>query len=505
MYDEAQKNYLKNKSRSRASQHKTKATSEAHTLEKLNQELEYKIKLYRDRIRLQQEQLQQEQARFEKLEKQLQQTRDNLDKIKQQYQERVAQLNKELEILENFFARTNRAKSYEELFGAILEYVSLLIPCDLGIATFIENNNCNIYLTSNRFVSATVKKALEQQLLTQSLEPSQLQEYRVFLKDCKPEKIQAKQKPIETIGSQFLLPIKIECEDKQETLAILSIAKEKKEDFTRNNRDCLEEIAARSAISIRRLQVLLAAEKSKIENEKIRADLEKERELNNVKLRFVRTISHEYRTPLTVISLASDLLEKRGDRLSEEQRLSCWRKIRNGIEHMYNLAEDVLLLERVETKDIELDPVKLDLVLFCYQLVEDLQFLAEGEQKIEFSYSGDRVEVCLDRKLLRQVLTNLLSNALKYSPEDSKIDFELTFAEEQMIFCIRDRGIGIPPQELPKLFEPFHRAENVSNLPGTGLGLAIVKKALDLQRGEITVESELGIGSTFTVKLPFQV
>ena len=148
--------------------------------------------------------------------------------------------------------------------------------------------------------------------------------------------------------------------------------------------------------------------------------------------------------------------------------------------------------------------VRLDLVSFCRQLVEELQLLADRQQTIEFSYSGTNTEVYVDKKLLRQVSTNLLSNALKYSAQNSKIDFQLTFAEEGVIFQIQDRGIGIPPEDRSKLFEPFHRGNNVGSLPGTGLGLAIVKKSVDLQQGEIRVESQLGVGSTFIVKLPLK-
>jgi len=133
-----------------------------------------------------------------------------------------------------------------------------------------------------------------------------------------------------------------------------------------------------------------------------------------------------------------------------------------------------------------------------------LQQLLVRSDLDDFSSVHDNpsVEACLDRKLLRQILVNLLSNATKYSPEEEAIDFHLTCCQNRVIFLVRDRGIGIPPEDRSRLFEPFHRASNVGTLQGTGLGLAIVKKCIDLHGGEIGFESDVGRGTTFTVKLP---
>ena len=110
----------------------------------------------------------------------------------------------------------------------------------------------------------------------------------------------------------------------------------------------------------------------------------------------------------------------------------------------------------------------------------------------------------MDEKLLRSILENLLTNAIKYSPPGSNIDFSLGCDQGQAIFQIRDEGIGIPPEDLPRLFEPFHRGKNVENIPGTGLGITVVKKYLDVQRGKIVLDSQVGVGTTVTVTIPHQ-
>jgi signal transduction histidine kinase len=124
------------------------------------------------------------------------------------------------------------------------------------------------------------------------------------------------------------------------------------------------------------------------------------------------------------------------------------------------------------------------------------------DRAINFAIQGNCTDAKMDEKLLGHILTNLLSNAMKYSPKGGTIRFDLISTSDSAVFRIQDTGIGIPVQDLDKLFESFRRASNVGTIPGTGLGLAIVKKCVDLHRGKIAVESELGVGTTFTVTLP---
>jgi PAS domain S-box-containing protein len=249
--------------------------------------------------------------------------------------------------------------------------------------------------------------------------------------------------------------------------------------------------------------------------DEIRKMLAKEKELSDLKSRFITTTSHEFRTPLSVISSSAGLLEDYNHKLDEVKRRKHLHRIQASVQHMTHLLEDVLVINCAELGKLEFKPVPLDLGEFCRNLVEEMQ-LANTHQQIVFSPPettpfansqslGDNAQkatVCMDPKLLRQIFSNLLSNAIKYSPPQSTIYFDLTYEDEAAIFQIQDQGIGIPPEDQEHLFEPFHRAKNVGNIPGTGLGLSIVRKCVELHKGRIITASEALVGTTFKVSLP---
>jgi signal transduction histidine kinase len=148
------------------------------------------------------------------------------------------------------------------------------------------------------------------------------------------------------------------------------------------------------------------------------------------------------------------------------------------------------------------DPKRLDLIAFCRNLAAELEQAAASTQRIAFVHTGSSDPVYMDPKLLRHVLSNLLSNAIKYSSAGSAVRFEARAEPDTITFDIQDQGIGIPKADQARLFEAFHRASNARHIRGTGLGLAIVKQSVELHGGTITVESEEGVGTTFTVILP---
>ena len=251
----------------------------------------------------------------------------------------------------------------------------------------------------------------------------------------------------------------------------------------------------------------------------LRQSLEKEQELNQLKSRIITTISHEYRTPLTVIQSSAELLQVYGYKWSEEKKLTHLERIQKTVKHLTNLVSDVFFIGKAEANRLECKPKLLDLEAFCCELVEQMSseindLLAENggvhtaggtlskTTAIAFSSHGNAVPAYLDEQLLRHILINLLSNAIKYSPQGSTVQFSLEWLPDRVKFCIQDEGIGIPEADQPQLFAFFHRASNVGNLPGTGLGLAIVKKSVELHDGEITLTSVVDQGTTFTVTLP---
>jgi PAS domain S-box-containing protein len=236
--------------------------------------------------------------------------------------------------------------------------------------------------------------------------------------------------------------------------------------------------------------------------EEMRNALATERELSELKSRFISMASHDFRTPLTAILSSAELLEHYNHKLAEEKRLHHLHRIQASVKNMTHLLEDVLIIGKAEAGKLEFNPESLDLERFCRDLVEEIQLSAGAKHTISFAGPSESASACMDTKLLRHILTNLLSNAIKYSPQADAVQFGLSLREDEAVFQIADRGIGIPPEARGRLYETFHRARNVGNIPGTGLGMAIVKKSVDLHGGTITFTSEIGAGTTFTVCLP---
>lgn len=230
--------------------------------------------------------------------------------------------------------------------------------------------------------------------------------------------------------------------------------------------------------------------------------LSSEKELNQLKSRFVSIVSHEFRNPLNGISGMAQLLEAYGDKLSPEKKAKLLEGLQRNVNKMTNLLNDVLTISRKEMGKLPFNPAPLDLEVFCRGVVNEVQTVFNYKQTINFVYQGEpHQKFNLDSKLLHHILTNLLSNACKYAPKDSVIDFEVSCLTDEIVLIIRDRGIGIPASDVTKLFDSFYRASNSEGYQGTGLGLAIVKQFVELHQGDITVKSELDVGTTFQVTL----
>jgi PAS domain S-box-containing protein len=231
---------------------------------------------------------------------------------------------------------------------------------------------------------------------------------------------------------------------------------------------------------------------------------EKEKELGDLKTRFVSMASHEFRTPLATILALTETLMAYRQKLSDaqiEQRLG---KIQDQIGHLKDIMEDVLLLARMQARRVEFNPVKVNLDGLCRSVMDEFQSRTDIAHKFFYTCDERLYEVTLDKKLMRQIINNLVSNAVKYSPADKPITVSLAYESETLIFKVQDEGIGIPEADLKHLFEPFHRAANVGAISGTGLGMVITKESVELHGGTITVVSQVGVGTTFTVNIPLK-
>ncbi len=237
-----------------------------------------------------------------------------------------------------------------------------------------------------------------------------------------------------------------------------------------------------------------------------REALERQKELNELRSRFVAMTSHEFRTPLATILSSGEILKHYGDRLPGPEKAEVLDTIAASVQRMMRMLDRVLLIGKAEAQMLEFDPQPLDLEKLCRQMLQEARTLQPDspcELQLEFLARG---ELGLhDEKLLRHMLGNLLSNAVKYSPLGGVVRFRVSVDGAQLVFEVSDHGIGIPADEIAHLFESFHRASNVGAIQGTGLGLAIVKNAVDLYRGTIEVSSLFGPGGSgtcFTVRLP---
>lgn len=257
----------------------------------------------------------------------------------------------------------------------------------------------------------------------------------------------------------------------------------------------------KSMVDSIRIREQMIREGKRTEDE-IRLALKEERELSELKSRFVSMVSHELRTPLTVLRTSLELLERYGHVAPEEKREKYFQRSRAAITTMNQLIEDVLVSAKAEAGRLEFRPSWIDLKSFCRDVVEEMRMSIGASHRIVLNCYGSCELVYLDPKLLRSILSNLISNAVKYSLADGVVEFDLSCFDQVATFEIRDYGIGIPDEDQPRLFRLFHRASNVNAIRGTGLGLAIVYQCVLQHQGEIYFTSCEGVGTSFVVKLP---
>lgn len=231
-------------------------------------------------------------------------------------------------------------------------------------------------------------------------------------------------------------------------------------------------------------------------------NIAREKELNELKSRFVSIASHEFKTPLATILMASETLSNYWKRLDEEKLQTKLKTIINQVKHLSEIVSNVLQVSKIQEGRITLVPKEIEMVGFIRKAMEPFNADSKLENKIGFESEFDHLDMFLDSQLMMQVMNNLLSNAIKYAKPDPRVHVRLYRQDTNIVMSVEDNGIGIPANDINKMFEPFFRAGNVANIEGNGLGLNIVKEAITLHGGKITVESEQGKGTTFYVELP---
>lgn len=237
--------------------------------------------------------------------------------------------------------------------------------------------------------------------------------------------------------------------------------------------------------------------------EHVSALFEKERELNQLKTRFVSMASHEFRTPLSSIQLSASLIDKytvKNDVANVEKHTG---KIKNSINNLTTILNDFLSLEKLEAGRVEANPTAFNIIAFAEEITEEMQLISKQNQLIVYEHKGNTADVFIDLNLLKNCIINLISNAIKYSGENTMIQFNSTVSDGELIIEVIDNGIGIPDVDQNSLFEPFFRAHNTGDIPGTGLGLNIVKRYVGLMNGEVSCQSSQNVGTTFTLVFKF--
>jgi signal transduction histidine kinase len=245
-------------------------------------------------------------------------------------------------------------------------------------------------------------------------------------------------------------------------------------------------------------------ENEALERERLLLALEKERELRDFKTRFISMMSHEVRTPLSSILLSSDMLRVYGDKVEPSEREMYLDNIRTQVDYLTTLVREMVAVSGSDVNRLSFSPQMTDVVTLAQQIVDEYKLLYNDSHEVLFHSNVEHIEALLDLKLVRQILNNLISNAVKYTPHGAHVEVDLIRQNGSIVMKVSDSGPGIPEADVPLLFEPFHRGANAKSVPGTGLGLTVVKQSVELHNGRIEVDTAPNQGTTFTIVLPFR-
>jgi len=259
--------------------------------------------------------------------------------------------------------------------------------------------------------------------------------------------------------------------------------------------------AANEELSSMNEQLHLANTAIEAQAVELRQYVQKEKELMEIKNRFISVASHEFRTPLSIILLSSEFLHRFWDRCTQVQIDAKLKTIKRHVDFMNELLNDILEIRKFEERKLKVNRKPVDLSSLK-ELAQEIFQASSVKNQLNFQLNRTETTILTDERLLHTILMNLVSNAAKYSPNATPVDVRVEGGTDQLVIVVKDSGLGIPPEEMKNLFTSFHRANNVGEIRGTGLGLTIVKRAVEFLNGEIDVVSQLAKGTSFTVTIP---
>ncbi|MBU1101740.1 MAG: PAS domain S-box protein [Bacteroidetes bacterium] len=274
-----------------------------------------------------------------------------------------------------------------------------------------------------------------------------------------------------------------------------------------NYRVHLETLVAERTLELQDLNIQLTSEidKQKVAEKKVKEALRKEKELNELKSGFLSMASHEFRTPLTAILSSADILSIAAENNNYEKINKHINKIKNSISTMTSLLDDVILVGRSDSKQIKIKYEEVDVVELAYNIISDLKNHPDYNHNVELDIEADKLLIKIDSKLYRQILDNLLTNAVKYTDFGTRIILKIKLADSTLISQIEDEGPGIANEELKKIFEPFYRIHPEKKISGSGLGLAIVNQSVEKLGGKLSTISQLSKGTKFIIEIPIKL
>lgn len=302
-------------------------------------------------------------------------------------------------------------------------------------------------------------------------------------------------KPFEVEGNQYVLALVIDISLRMQREAEMQSLNLQLEQKVNERTEALKESIAKLELEI---------ERRKLAENKIKESLRKERELNELKTKFLSLVSHEFKTPLSGILTSSTLIGKYPKEEQQAKREKHIHTIIGKVKFLNNILDDFLSVERLETGKVNYKITKFPLSKVINEVIYNANMLLKEGQRINYPEGVDEFELTFDEKALELVLNNLVNNAIKYSPEHTEIDIRVLVNKEMLEIHVKDCGIGIPKKEQKFIFNRYFRAENALLNQGTGIGLNIAKSNLKNLGGDITFESEQNEGSVFIAQIPLQ-
>ncbi|GAB4136173.1 MAG: hypothetical protein Fur0041_10600 [Bacteroidia bacterium] len=306
--------------------------------------------------------------------------------------------------------------------------------------------------------------------------------------------------PFETTEGKFIMSFIVDVTSRKKNEIELKLAHER----LKQTSDALSQlnIELENKVQERTEELADAIQRLAESKKEVMHALQQEKELNELKSRFVTTASHEFRTPLGTILSSAALISKYEKAEEQEKRLKHIDRIKSAVKNLTEILNDFLSIEKLEEGVVRYTPQKVNLLELIQDTTDELRTVVKNGQTIDVEYCCEE-ETYIDPQLMKNVIINLLSNAIKYSPEEKPIKVKVEQQGNNIRMDFIDRGIGIPEKDQTYIFQRFFRAQNASNEQGTGLGLNIVKKYIDLMNGEISFSSKYGEGTTFTVIIPY--